>query len=226
LNVEAAADLIWNSAKRAEYYPQPLHGKLDFDTALKVQLAILDRRIAEGEQQAGWKIGLTSPAVRAHFNTESQPFGYLMTQRIFESGSEIEIDTVGAVAAVIPGMELNEKRSGGVKDFGLAIADNLTQWDIVKGAPVSPVPENFDSDSLEVSMTCNGEVRSTEIGKDVIDDHFVSLATLANTLHRYGRTLDAGQYVITGSFSKHDASRGDTWEAAFAGLGSCRVRFT
>lgn len=254
LNVEAAADLIWTSAKKGKYYPKPLHGVLGFDDALKVQLAVLERRVADGETQAGWKIGLTSPSVRAHFNTESQPFGYLMQSGVFESGAEIAIDSVkaecglepelcwimatdlkgpgatpenarAAVSGVCPGMEINEKRSGGVKDFGLAVADNLTQWGVVAAAPVTPVPDDFDSDALEVSMRCNGDTAAKAIGKDVIDDHFVSLATLANVLARYGHKIESGQRIITGSFSKHDVNKGETWEAEFSGLGSCTIRF-
>ncbi len=254
LNIEAAADLIWKSAKQGKYYPEPLHGVLDFDDALKVQLAVLERRIADGEKQAGWKIGLTSASVRAHFNTESQPFGYLMQSGLYESETEIAIDTVRAgcglepelcwimardlkgpgatpekartaAAGVCPGMEINEKRSGGIKDFGLAIADNLTQWGTVAAAPVTPVPDDFDSDALEVIMRCNGETAATAVGKDVIDDHFVSLATLANVLARYGRRIEAGQRIITGSFSKHDVNKGETWEAEFSGLGSCSISF-
>ena len=53
----------------------------------------------------------------------------------------------------------------------------------------------------------------------------MSIATLANVLGDYGRRLEAGQRLITGSFSKHDASRGDEWRAEFAGLGACSVRF-
>ncbi|HSS66340.1 MAG TPA: fumarylacetoacetate hydrolase family protein [Gammaproteobacteria bacterium] len=254
LNIEAAADLIWRSAKQGKYYPEPLHGVLDFDDALKVQLAVLERRIADGETQVGWKIGLTSPSVRAHFNTESQPFGYLMQSGVYASGADIAIDAVKAgcglepelcwimatdlkapgatpetarkaVSGVCPGLEINEKRSGGIKDFGLAVADNLTQWGIVAAAPVSPVPDDFDSDALEVSMRRNGDIEATAVGKDVIDDHFVSLARLANVLGRYGRKIEAGQRIITGSFSKHEVKRGETWEAEFSGLGRCAIHF-
>jgi 2-keto-4-pentenoate hydratase len=254
LNVETAADLLWKSAKQGKYYPEPLRRVLGFDDALKVQLAVLERRIADGDRQAGWKIGLTSPSVRSHFGTESQPFGYLVQSGIYQSGAEIAVDSVKAgcglepelcwimaedlkgpgatpekarkaVSGVCPGMEINEKRSGGLKDFGLAIADNLTQWGIVTGAPISPVPADFDSDAVEARMSRNGKLVASAIGKDVIDDHFVSLATLANVLSRYDRIIEAGQRVITGSFTKHDVNRGEIWEAQFSGLGGCTIAF-
>lgn len=253
MNVSEAADRIWGGYRRGEYFPPELVGKLSFDEALRVQLDLLERKLAAGERLAGWKIGLTSAAVRAHFGTDRQPFGHILESGLLASPGEVALDDVGvgcgvepelcvtmgsdlrgpgvtaedaraAVAGIAPGMEINQKRSGGVTDFGLSVADNLTQWAIVHGA-ASPVADGFDSDALRVTMSCHGEVRADVIGRDVIDDHFVSVATLANVLGEYGRHLEAGQRLITGSFSKHDASRGEEWRAEFAGLGACAVRF-
>jgi len=253
MNVNEAADCIWNGYRSGEFFPPELVGHLSFDQALQVQLDVLERRLAGGERLAGWKIGLTSATVRAHFGTDRQPFGHILESGVIRSPGEVALDdlvvgcgvepelcvTMGAdlrgpgvtaeearaaVASVAPGMEINQKRSGGVTDFELSVADNLTQWAIVQG-PASPVTDDFDSDSLRVTMSCNGEVRADVVGHDVIDDHFVSVATLANVLAAYGRHLEAGQRLITGSFSKHDVSRGEEWRAEFAGLGACSVRF-
>ena len=221
-----------------------------------MQLDILERRLAEGERLAGWKIGLTSATVRAHFGTERQPFGHILESGIVESPGAVALDDLvvgcgsraGALRddglgsarsgrhrrrgpirgwqSIAPGMEINQKRSGGVTDFELSVADNLTQWAIVQGAP----PRRSRSrtsirNSLRVTMSRNGEVQADVVGRDVIDDHFVSIATLANVLGEHGRRLEAGQRLITGSFSKHDVSHGDEWRAEFAGLGACSVRF-
>jgi 2-keto-4-pentenoate hydratase len=254
MNTRTATDILWEAWQRNEYFPVALVGQLDFQTALEVQLEMLARRMAAGARLAGWKIGLTSPALRAHFGTERQPFGYLLEEGVHPSGARISLarlhadcglepelcwemahplsgpgataeDARKAVGAVCPGMEINEKRSGGIKDFELSIADNLTQWGIVVGTPVSPVPETFDSDALRVDMSCNGEVRASSLGADVIDDHFESLARLANVLAGFDRQLEPGQKVITGSFSKHDVGAGEHWVAEFSGIGTCDVSF-
>ena len=253
MNVSEAADRIREGYRRGEYFPCELVGRLSFDEALRIQLDILDRRLADGERLAGWKIGLTSATVRAHFGTERQPFGHILESGVIASPGEVALDdlvigcgvepelcvTMGsdlrgpgvtahearaAVGSIAPGMEINQKRSGGVTDFELSVADNLTQWAIVQGTAL-PVADDFDPDSLRVTMSCNGEVRADVVGRDVIDDHFVSIATLANVLGEFGRHLEAGQRLITGSFSKHDVSRGDEWRTEFAGLGACSVRF-
>ena len=253
MNVGEAAKRIWEGYRRGEFFPPELLGQLSFDEALRVQLDILERRLAEGERLAGWKIGLTSASVRAHFGTERQPFGHILESGVIASPGDVRLEdlvvgcgvepelcvTMGselrgpgvtadaartAVASIAPGMEINQKRSGGTTDFELSVADNLTQWAIVQG-PASTVTDGFDPDSLRVTMSCNGEVRADVVGRDVIDDHFVSVATLANVLGEYGRQLDAGQRLITGSFSKHDVARGEVWRADFAGLGACSVHF-
>ena len=253
MNVSEAADRIWNGYRHGEFFPPELVGRLSFDEALRVQLDLLERKLADGEQLAGWKIGLTSRAVRASFGTDRQPFGHILESGVIASPGEVALDdlavgcgvepelcvTMGAnlqgpgvtaegaraaVASIAPGMEINQKRSGTVTDFELSVADNLTQWAIVEGPP-SRVCDGFDSEALRVTMSCNGEVHADVVGRAVIDDHFVSIATLANVLGEYGRHLEAGQRLITGSFSKHDASRGDVWRAEFAGLGACSVRF-
>ena len=85
MNVKETADCIWEGYRHSEYFPPELVGRLSFDEALRVQLEILARRIAEGERLAGWKIGLTSAAVRAHFGTERQPFGHILESGVIRS---------------------------------------------------------------------------------------------------------------------------------------------
>ncbi|MBF2758839.1 MAG: fumarylacetoacetate hydrolase family protein [Ectothiorhodospiraceae bacterium AqS1] len=253
IDIDEAAGLIEAGYRRHEFFPPELQGKLSFDTALRVQIALLDRLIDKGEELAGWKIGLTSPAVRRRFGSERQPFGYLLRRGFMPCGSEIDLDDIvvdagieaelcftmaadlagpgitpeqarEAVAGVAPGMEINQRRDGGALDFALSIADNLTQWAVIHGETL-PLPADFSGDNLVVRMERNGALEASMIGRDVIDDHFLSIATLANTLGEFGLGLKAGQRLITGSFSKHDPAPGDRWRASFDGIGSCEVRF-
>ena len=133
-------------------------------------------------------------------------------------------DARAAVASIAPGMEINQKRSGGVTDFGLSVADNLTQWAIVQG------PASTGDGRLRLGFAPGHHVlqRRGARGRPWTRRHRRPLRlrrVLANVLGEYGRHLEAGQRLITGSFSKHDASRGDEWRAEFAGLGACSVRF-
>ena len=57
MNVSEAADRIWEGYARGEYFPSELVGQLSFDEALRVQLDILERRLAAGERLAGGRSG-------------------------------------------------------------------------------------------------------------------------------------------------------------------------
>ena len=165
MDVGDAAQLIWDEARQGRYFPQALQGQLSLDQGLKIQLNILERRKAEGQQHAGWKIGLTSARVRAKYGTDDQPFGHIMAHRVLASGAEVACGEIvncsvepelcftigetlkgpgvtaeqarGAVASVCAGFEINESRADGVSDFTLTVADNMAQWGIVMAHPLS-----------------------------------------------------------------------------------------
>ena len=250
---EQAADLIWSEAGEGRWFPPALQGQLTLEEALRAQLLVRDRKAASGPQ-GGWKIGLTSERVRARYGIDARPFGHIMARDIYESGADIPLAnfphaaiepelcfTMGetltgpgitpervrkAVSAASPGFELNQGRAQGVKDFPLTVADNLSQWGIVTAAGLSPLPADFDFTAMQVTLRRGDEEIARAVGADVIDDHFLSLSILANTLADYGEPLAAGMRVITGSYAKVDVSPGEHWQADFAGIGSISISFS
>jgi 2-keto-4-pentenoate hydratase len=69
-------------------------------------------------------------------------------------------------------------------------------------------------------------VKATPLGREAIDNQLRTVAWLANALHRYGRRLQAGQRIMTGSFTKPlPVSPGDSFETEFSGIGAVRVSF-
>jgi len=253
MNAEQAAEIVWSGIQQGLHFPEELQGQLNLHDALAAQLGVLTRRKAAGERHGGWKMGQTSFAIRERNGSDEQAFGHIMAHRIFSAGATIPLAEIGecgvepelcftmgatlqgpgitveqvraAVQGVSPGFELNQRRSGKGKGFYLSVADNLSQWGIVVGRMVAPVPPDMDWDALRVEMRCNGELRATSVGREVIDDHYESLAKLANLLGEHGVPLEAGHRIITGSFSKHDVSLGDTWEATFEGIGTVGANF-
>jgi 2-keto-4-pentenoate hydratase len=255
MHPEQASELIWNEAQAGRWFPQALHGQLTLPDALRAQLGVRDRKAAAGARQAGWKVGLTSERVRKRYGIDARPFGHIMEPDVYESGASIATSafrnasiepelcfTMGrrlagpgitpdqaraAVAAVSAGFELNQNRAGGVKDFPLSVADNLSQWGIVVGDTLAPVPAGLELAALRVELRRDGAVAaSAGGGAETIDDHFLSLSLLANVLGEYGQALEPGQRVITGSFAKEDVAAGESWEARFSGIGTVSVRFT
>jgi len=252
MNQSEAVELIWHAWQEQSGYPQALRSWLNFESALAVQLALLDRRLAHGDELIGWKIGLTSERVRTHLGTKDQPFGHIT--RHLQSQSRVVLDDIGANTSIEPemvvtlakdlhgpgvtstaaraavshvaaGLEINQNRIGEISDFPMLVADNLTQWAIVEGQPRA-LDDRFDSESVTVGFSRNNQIINEIAGTpEVIDDHFTSLATLANALGRFDRGLLAGQKIITGSFCRQPVAAGDTWKASFSSIGDVQIRF-
>ncbi len=255
MDPQQAGDLIFNEARAGRWFPPALRGRLTLEQALRAQLAVRQRKAAINGPQGGWKVGLTSERVRKRYGTDARPFGHIMADDIYESGATVPLlrfpnaslepelcFTVGAtlrgpgvtpaqarkaIAAVSAGFELNQGRAGGVKDFPLTVADNLSQWGIVVGETLQPIPASLELAKIKVTLRRGKAVVSeTGGGPETIDDHFLSLSILANTLAAYGEVLAAGMRVITGSFAKVDVAAGQTWAAEFAGIGAVKVKFS
>lgn len=252
MDLTEAAERLWNATAAGRPVPAELEGVLEYDGALRVQLAVLEHRIAAGAERAGWKIGLTSERVRERFGTDRQPFAYLLRAGMLDSGATVVRREIrgpcgiepelcwtlgaplagpdataesarGAVAGVAAALEINEMRAPAA-DFPLVIADGLAARAVV-AAPAIALPRDFESDRVVATLECDGDQVARARGGEVIDDHFRSLAVLANALFPFGRRLEPGDRVITGSFSRHDVVGPSHWRAAFSGVGTVEVRF-
>ena len=67
MSTEQCVQALWESHQRGDFFPQAWRGKLELTEAYRVQLGLLDRKVAGGERQAGWKIGLTADVMREMF---------------------------------------------------------------------------------------------------------------------------------------------------------------
>jgi len=221
---------------------------VDFDEGQFMQVDLLNRWLAQGEQLGGWKIGMTSGASRNALGEGLRPFGFVLDSRIKLSGDSLELDAlcrgqvenelcfligaplgadatredaVAAVAGIVPAFEINQKRLPGNASAGLRVADNLSNWGIVVGKPVMP---NDALDALNVATLADGEIVESVSSADHIDDHFESLATLARRLAAFGQSLEAGQYVITGAYGKTPFAKGHFRGEFSLDIGSVEVR--
>jgi len=200
--------------------------ELSIQDGQRLQLALLQRWQARGETLGGWKIGMTSGQNRNALGDGIRPFGFLLAGRILPSGSTLGIealhrgqvenelcflmgtslgagatagDAAAAVAAVLPAFEINQKRLPPQAPPGLRVADNLSNWGIVIGDPVH-APAQLGE--LRVTLRQRTGIIEQVASAGHIDDHYESLAVLANTLAEHDLTLSPGQYVITGAYGK------------------------
>jgi len=229
---------------RGEYFPKAWFDRLSLDDSYRIQLALIRRR---GIRRVGWKVGLTSTAIQQQFQVHEPVFGCLLADgrldsghafrrgELIEPGFENELcivmgrdlapgatreDIAASVARVHPAFEIIETRGDLTRQLALALADNAQQKAFVLGPPVEQkaIPE---LDRVVVSVRINGAAVATADGAAVLGHPYNSIAWLAGKLAQFGEGVRAGDYIMSGSFTRQFPLKpGDRIEAAFAGIGA------
>jgi 2-keto-4-pentenoate hydratase len=248
IDLQCAVEEFWAARGRGEYFPAGYFDRLTLDEAYRIQLALIERRCTQGERQIGWKVGLTSKAIQQQFGFHEPCFGCILETRpsghvfaageLIRPGFETELcvrlcralagevspeEVRAAVAVVYPSFEITETRSD-PGQIALMLADNAQQRSVILGEPVAPAP-SLQLDQVEARVEINGHVVATGVGAAVLDHPLNSVAWLARKLGEYGRSLRAGEVVMTGSLVRQfPLTAGDHARASFSGIGTVEVR--
>ncbi len=248
VDVATAIEDFWAARARGEFFPRAYFDRLALDDAYQIQLGLIDRRVAAGERQIGWKVGLTAKVIQEQFGfhepvfaciLESQSSGHVFgATELIHPGFETELcvrlgqglegnvsleQVRAAVDAIHPSFEIIETRGDFVKQMALAIADNGQQRSVVAGPPV-PLASTMALDRVEVRVQLNGQEVATGLGSAVLGNPLNSISWLAGKLGQYGRRLRAGDIVMTGSFVRQfPLQPGDIAVAEFSGIGGVEV---
>lgn len=254
--LDDALEDFW-AARRGGPYPLAWSGRISQDEAYGINLALIDRHAAEGEAHVGWKVGLTARAIREQFDLPEPVFACLYEPARWPSGGRwplaglqgpgienellltlgetlrgpgvTEADARRAVATVAPAMELIETRGPNTLDgLNAGLADNGQQRAFVVGAETRYDPAIHDLAGATVQVFIDGVRVDEAPGSAVMDSGpLASVAWLANKLAEFDRAVEAGQVVMTGSFTRQFAvDRPMTIEARFAPFGSAIATFT
>ena len=148
-------------------------------------------------------------------------------------GKEVTLDDVLAATEVVtPAIEIIDSR---IEQFDRhtkvmrkvfdTISDNAANAGIVVGAKrVSP--SNLDLPWCGAILRQNGVVEETGLAAGVQGHPAIGVAWLANKLAPWGESLEAGQIVLAGSFTRPVAAKaGDEFEADYGPLGKLQFRF-
>jgi 2-keto-4-pentenoate hydratase len=248
--IEAAAAAFETAAARGEYFPKAWADRLAIDDAYRILLARLRLPSGVAARRVGWKAGLTARAIQEQFGVHEPVFGCLLADglkqsghvfrrdELIEPGFENELcivlgrdvpagatrdDVAAAVARIHPAFEIIETRGDLTRQLALALADNAQQKAFVLGAPVGPdaLPE---LSQVEARLRINSVETATGRGDAVLGHPFNSVVWLAAKLAEFGERLRAGDYIMSGSFTRQfPLGRGDRVECAFSGIGTVAV---
>jgi 2-oxo-hept-3-ene-1,7-dioate hydratase len=105
------------------------------------------------------------------------------------------------------------------------ISDNAANAGIVVGGGRAD-PKRVDLPWVGAILRCNGVVEETGLAAGVQGHPAIGIAWLANKLAPWGESLQAGQIVLAGSFTRPVAAQaGDRFEADYGPLGVLKFRF-
>ena len=236
-----------------ESFSDGLLGLLSLEEAYQVQFDLAELRASAGEPLCGWKVGLTSKAMQEQHGMHEPCFGRLHkpgqintpAQLDFDdlilpgfenelclrlktplSGTDVSFDEAqAAIGDVAPALEIVERRSDFRADFPLVIAGNAQQRYFITGVFVPMTPET-NLATVVATVEVNGEVQETATGDKVLENPVNSLIWLAAKLSEYGRSLKAGELIMSGSFTKqYLIEKGDKVRTDFDGIGIVDAQF-
>ena len=219
-----------------------------------VQQLQIERRLSEGRTIKGHKVGLTSAAMQRQLGVDQPDYGHLLDDMFFLehvpipssiylqpkiepevafvlkrrlSGPGVTVpEAISAVDYVLPALEIIDSRIENWK-IGIVdtIADNASSGGLVLGSRPTRL-EDVDLRLVGCTLLRNGRVVATGAGGAVLGSPINSLVWLANTVGALGVTLEAGHVILPGSVTAaQPVAPGDTYAAAFAGLGTVTARF-
>lgn len=141
-------------------------------------------------------------------------------------------DVLDATEWVIPALEIIDARiqqvdpqTGATRKVFDTISDNAANAGVVMGGrPVRPT--DVDLRRIPAVLYRNGVIEESGVSAAVLNHPAKGVAWLANKLAAYDVSLESGQIILGGSFTRPvTASPGDTFHVDYDQLGSIACRF-
>ncbi|SEI04863.1 2-oxo-3-hexenedioate decarboxylase [Halobacillus karajensis] len=227
----------------ADLYPE-----LSIDEAYLVQAELIRKKIKEGGQIIGPKMGITSEAKMKQMNVDDPIYGYVFDDMVVEEGDSISLsdyihpkvepeigfilsrdlegpnttalDVLRATEYVFPAIEIIDSR---YENFNFTLPDVIADNTSAAGAVFGTYfrkPEELELDVVGVTLSINGEIQSLGAGAAVLGNPANSVSRLAHMLSKKGEKVQAGQPILTGGVTAAvRLSPGDLVQVTYGGLG-------
>jgi len=233
--------------------PSQMFPDIKIEDSYAISSAVAQERVKAGARIIGHKIGLTSKAMQASSKIDEPDYGYLFDDLLLNDGAKVKfenfcvprvepeltfilkeplkgpgiglIDVLRATEYVVPSIEIIDARVTEPRKIFDTVADNGAAAGIVLGGrPVRP--EDVDLRWAGAIFYRNSEIEETGLAAGVLGHPAMAIAWLANKLAPFDITLQPGDLMLSGSFTRPVwAAKGDTLHADFGPLGSVSVQF-
>lgn len=254
--VSAIADELAEAERTRGMIPRltARDAEMTVEDAYAVQNEWRRRAQVDGRRLVGRKIGLTSKVMQEATGITEPDYGAIFADQMFESGSVIEhsqyssvriemelafvlkdtlrgpdvtiFDVLRATEYVVPALEILSSR---IEMEGRTIvdtiSDNAALGGVVHGGrPVAP--DALDLRWVAALLYRNETLEDSGVAAAVLDHPARGVAWLANRLAGHGEALEAGEFILAGSFTKPMwVHPGDTVHADYGDLGAVTCRF-
>lgn len=228
---------------------------LTIEQALELQLKVADRFEAQGRPTGGWKLGMTSGPAFDGMGVGVRPHGYILKDRMFDSGATVVLNSESCAVGiepelcliagrdvpaditvanareyfthVAPSLEILQLRMASDHDGWIPsmIADGMVNGGLIVGTPV-PSARLEEAVSVKLVGSDGYEGTATPHVDVVFDDHLETAVRLVKSLAERGKQIKAGHKMITGAFVKAPITQTTTFTATFAGIGSVTATIT
>ena len=224
------------------------------DDAYAVQQLWAEGRAAAGRHVVGRKIGLTSKVMQVATGITEPDYGVIFDDMVIESGASVEFDrfsnvrievelafvlakplegpnttlfdVLDATAYVVPALEiLNSHIEMAGRTIVDTISDNAAMGAMVIGGRPVKV-DDVDLRWVSALLFRNEIIEESGVAAAVLGHPALGVAWLANKLAQHGQSLDEGEIILAGSFTRPMwVERGDTVHADYRELGAVTCRF-
>jgi len=241
-------------SKQAVAPPLETRPALTIDDAYAIQQIQIQEMTRAGAVIKGYKVGLTSQAMRDQFGIDQPDCGYLLDGMFHLERVPIEVagylqpkiepeiafvigqtlmgpgvnvaQAIQAVDFVLPALELIDSR---VEDWRVTIVDTIADNASAAGVILGSRPVRLaDADlaRVECRMTVDGHLVSSGVGSAVMGTPINALVWLANLMGSRGVSLQPGDVIMPGAIvASHPVKAGITVAARFTGLGDVTAEF-
>lgn len=157
---------------------------------------------------------------------------FVLKEDLFGDDLSVE-DVIAATDYVVPSLELIAARShrvdpetGYTRKVYDTISDNAANAGIIVG-DTQINPNDIDLRWAGAILYRNGIVEETGLGAGILDHPARGIIWLAKRFAPHGVKLDAGHYIMSGSFTRPVIARaGDHFKADFGPLGTVELSFS
>lgn len=250
-SIEAAADEL-RSARKEFRTIEPFSKRVDIseEWAYAVQQIDLQKRLADGEELVGMKLGLTSPVKQEQMNVNKPVIGFLTDsmlidgpvykrdyhqpriepELVFRTSQEINTAiTIDQVPAYIDGTSVGfEIIDSRYPKFSFTYEDVVADNTSAAGFGVCeflPLPADLESFiKLPGLIRENGGNERVGSLQDILGNPLRAIATLSDHIARQGLSLKAGSIILAGSMTDAlIAALGSTFRVEITGLNALEV---